>query len=85
MKAMYIKDGQEVQSPDPRAGLYVKTGEGSVVKLVLEDGDLLFIFGQAAQVQQPSACRSQSYFYHPGHDFRRERKRMLKQGSIQIY
>lgn len=50
MRAMYIKDGQEVQSPDAQAGLYVKARDGREVKVVLAQGDLLFQFGQGAQV-----------------------------------
>lgn len=48
---MYLdQDGQEVPSPDPAAGLYIKTRNGGIVQAKYSPDVLAFQIGEAAQI-----------------------------------
>jgi hypothetical protein len=42
---MYMCDGGEVPCPDPEAGLYVRTREGEVVRVVIPPDHIAFQVG----------------------------------------
>lgn len=48
---MYFKDGCQVDPPDSHAGLYIKSREGTEVKVVITGDQLLFQFGEVIQVE----------------------------------
>jgi hypothetical protein len=47
---MYFKDGCQVDPPDSHAGLYIKSRDGTEVKVVITGDQLLFQFGEVIQV-----------------------------------
>lgn len=50
--AMYQdKDGNEVPCPDPAAGLYARSRQGDVTRIVLPSDHLAFQIGETAQIQ----------------------------------
>ena len=50
--ALYFKDGKIIDdgSPDPLAGLYVKSRQGQIFKVVAPPNSLLFQIGETAQI-----------------------------------
>ena len=50
--ALYFKDGKVIKegSPDPQAGLYVKSRQGQTHKVVAPPNSLLFQIGETAQI-----------------------------------
>ncbi len=50
--ALYFKDGKVIKegSPDPQAGLYVKSRQGQIHKVVAPPNSLLFQIGETAQI-----------------------------------
>ena len=50
VSAIYMRDGQEVASPDPAAGLYIRDRRGRAVSARIPSHHLAFQMGQAMQV-----------------------------------
>jgi hypothetical protein len=48
---MYLRGGQEVPSPDPAAGLYIRTQQHGVVQARIPADHLAYQMGEAAQVR----------------------------------
>lgn len=49
---MYLdSDLQEVQSPDPQTGLYIRNRAGDTVKAVIPPGNIAFQVGQAWEIE----------------------------------
>ena len=48
--AMYLRCGEEVPSPDPAAGLYIRTRQHGIVQASIPADHLAFQIGEAAQV-----------------------------------
>jgi len=50
--AMYLNEnGEEIQNPDPDAGLYIKSRNGDMVKAVLPPNYIAFQIGEAAAIK----------------------------------
>ncbi|WOL20441.1 hypothetical protein Cni_G29246 [Canna indica] len=47
---MFTKNGVEIPSPDSAAGLYVKTRNDQIVKVVLEEDELAFQIGETTEI-----------------------------------
>jgi len=48
--AMYLRDGREAPSPDPAAGLYIRTRRHGVVQVAIPADQLAYQMGEALQV-----------------------------------
>ena len=48
--AMYLRDGREVPSPDPAAGLYIRTRRHGIVQARIPADQLAYQIGEASQV-----------------------------------
>eukprot|EP00898_Chlorokybus_atmophyticus_P004054 jgi/Chlat1/464/Chrsp103S01080 len=56
--AMYICGDEEVTCPDPRAGLYIRTRGGSVVKGAIPSDHIAFQVGEAMQIHSGGVLRA---------------------------
>lgn len=49
---MFLHDGEEVENPDPSAGLYIRNRQQAVVQARIPAGSLAFQMGEASQARR---------------------------------
>lgn len=64
---LFDKDGNEVASSDPKAGLFIKNRKGDVVKVTIPDDCLAFQTGEALELITSGQFKAVPHFVHSTH------------------